>query len=153
MILKNSGGNDLVESCRGDMKLEDIKNFVSSLDKKDGLLLGVHPDVCDDLEDDTVSDLDSDSETETEEDSTDAEDDISADDAADCYVDSECDDSDPSDVVAEAVAEVVVEGHRSVDFMEGGHVYTSNKTAQICVSSLSGRSEYETDTDTDEEDE
>ena len=55
--------------------------------------------------------------------------------------------------MAEAVAEVVVEGQWSVNFMEGGHVYTSNRTAQICVSSLSGHSDYDTETDIEGEDE
>ena len=153
LILKNSGGNDLVETCRGKMKLEEIKHFVSSLDKKDGLLLDVDPDVQDDSEDDTISDLESSSDTETEDDSTDDEDEVSVVDGEDAAVEYEYKEGDPSDVVAEAVAEVVVEGHRSVDFMEGGHVYTSDKTAQICVSSLSGRSDYDTDTDIEEDDE
>ena len=137
------------------MKVEQIKDFVSLLDKKDGILLGVQPDVEDDSKDDTISEFESDLETEMEVDSTDVDDDeYSVQEGVDDGEDIDCcDESNPSDVVADAMAEVIVEGHHSVDFMEGGHIYTSNKTAQICVSSLSGQSDYETETDVEEEDE
>ena len=45
LILKNWGGNDLVERCRGKMKLEEIGEFISNLDKKDAILCDVQPTV------------------------------------------------------------------------------------------------------------
>ena len=147
LILKNSGSNDLVESCCGTMKLDEIKEFIFALDKRDGLLLGVAPDVQDNSEDDTISNFDPDSDTETEDDSIDGDNDLMEQD-----VDVDEDEIDPSTVVAEAGVEVVVDGLCSNDdFMEGGHIYTSDRTAQICISSLSGNSEYETDIEVDDE--
>ena len=125
---KNWGGNDLVERCRGKMKLDEVGEFVSKLDKKDGILLGTQPTVQYDSGDDIYSDSDSDEDTVTLSDSGSEVDGIEAD----------MDSSDPSGAVADAVAEVVVDGHLSSSLVEGGLLFTSNKTTQLTVSSLSG---------------
>ena len=48
-------------------------------------------------------------------------------------MDSDSNGSNPRKIIADAVAEVVVDGHWSVDFVEGGIVFTSNKTTQIFI--------------------
>ena len=128
--------------------LDEVNNFVSLVDQKDAV--------------EYYSDDDSDSDTESEDDET-----------IDCmeeehgYVDveeqsvvetdggndaeaEECDsDSCVATAVAEAVQDVIVEGHHSVKFVEGGLIFTSNKTEQICTLSLSG-AESDCDTETDD---
>ena len=130
LILKNSGGNDLVERCRGKMNPDDVGAFVSLLDQKDGIMLGNTPEVEDESEDETDTDTDSD---ENVDDSSErSEDDSSRTETMHSNMDG------MEGAVAEAVEEVIVDGHRSVDFLQCGLLFTSNKTAQICVSSLSG---------------
>lgn len=136
LILKNYGGNDFVKRCQGKIKLDEIKE--SMLDKKDGILLGVDPDVEDESEDNTETEFDTDDdETKTELDTDDNDDD------AGMGADADADSSDPSEPVAEAVAEFIVDGQCSVSFLELGILFTNDKTTQICVSFLSGNSGLE----------
>ena len=129
-ILKNSGGNDLAETCRGKNSVDDVKNFVSLIDQKDQ----VNVDSSDDSNSDTESEDD-----ETVEDEgcigwSNAEQSAEDDDTA-SYVEAE--ECDPDHVVSGAVNEVMIERHHSAGFVEGGLIFTANKTVQICTSSLS----------------
>ena len=130
LILKNSGGNDLAETCRRKNSVDDVKNFVSLIDQKDQVNV--------DSSDDTNSD------TESEDDETVEDDDCigwsnteqsAEDDDTSSYVEAE--ECDPEPAVSGAVNEVMIEGHHSAGFVQGGLIFTANKTVQICTSSLS----------------
>ena len=120
--------NDLVERCCGKMNLDEAEEFVSNLDKNDGILFEVQSTIQDDSFDDTYTDSDSDDKTLAVLDTDNEVDDMEVD----------CSSSDPSKVVADAVAEVVAGGHVSTGLIETGMVITSCRSTQTSLLSLLG---------------
>lgn len=126
------------------MNPDNVEEFVSLLDIKDGILLGNVPYVEDDSEENAETDTNS---------NPDEKGDMENrwnDEGSSIVIPEEDEGSGVETSVAEAVEEVGVQGLRSASFVECRYIFTSNKTTQICVSSLDGYESWTTESEDDD---